>query len=60
LSFFGIDVPVRDTTGLVQYPIARAELPESRLVMTTYSVRDHFTRTLVTPALQLAQWQARP
>ena len=60
LSFFGIDVPVRDTTGLVQYPIASSQISASRLVMTTYSVRDHFTRTLVTPTRELAQWQAQP
>jgi hypothetical protein len=60
LSFFGIDVPVRDTTGLVHYPIASSQLPGSRLIMTTYSVRDHFTRTLKTPTLALAQWQAQP
>jgi hypothetical protein len=51
---------VRDTTGLVHYPIASSQLPGSRLIMTTYSVRDHFTRTLKTPTLALAQWQAQP
>jgi hypothetical protein len=44
----------------VHYPIASSQLPGSRLIMTTYSVRDHFTRTLKTPTLALAQWQAQP
>jgi hypothetical protein len=59
LSFFGIDVPVRDTTGLVKYPIASSQISASSLIITTYSVRDHFTRALVTPTLPLAQWQAQ-
>jgi hypothetical protein len=57
LSYYGIDVPVRDTTGLVQYPVATSQIPESRLIMTTYSVRDHFARTVVTPTVRLAQLQ---
>jgi hypothetical protein len=57
LTYYGIDVPVRDTAGLVQYAVATAQIPESRLIMTTYSVRDHFTRTVVTPTVELAQFQ---
>lgn len=59
LTYFGIDVPVRDYAGLVQYPVAISLIPESRLLVTTYRVRDHFTRTLTTPPLRLAQWQAQ-
>jgi len=55
LTHFGVDVPVRDESGLAQYPVAASLLPESRLLVTTYRVRDHFTRTLVTPELLLAQ-----
>lgn len=59
LTFFGIDVPVRDPAGIVQYPVASSQIPESRLLVTTYRVRDHFTRTVVTPALALAEWQTQ-
>jgi hypothetical protein len=59
LTHFGIDVPVRDDSGLVQYPVAAALLPESRLLITTYSARDHFMRTLVTPPLLLTQHRAQ-
>ena len=59
LSIFGADVPVRDNTGLVQNPVASAQLSESRLLVTPYSVRDHFTRALVTPAIRLENWQAQ-
>lgn len=59
LTYFGTDVPVRDTSGLVQYPVASSQIPQSRLLMTTYSVRDHFMRTVVTPNLPLAHWQAQ-
>jgi hypothetical protein len=54
MTYFGTDVPVRDTSGQVRYPVAIAEIPQSRLLMTTYSVRDHFMRTVVTPDLPLA------
>lgn len=60
LTFFGIDVPVRDHAGLVQYPIASSQIADSRLILTTYRVRDHFIRTVVTPALRLGEWQAQP
>jgi hypothetical protein len=59
LNIFGVDVPVRDNTGLVEYPVPSAQIPESRLLLTPYSVRDHFMRTLMTPALMLADWQAQ-
>ena len=57
LTYYGIDVPVRDTTGVVQYPVATAQIPESRLIMTTYSVRDHFARTVITPNVELTQFR---
>jgi len=50
---------VRDNTGLVQYPVASSQLPESRLLVATYGVRDHFTRTVVNPAFILEEWQAQ-
>jgi hypothetical protein len=56
LSIFGSDVPVRDNTGLIQYPVASAQLSESRLLIKPYSVRDHFRRTLAIPALLLESW----
>jgi hypothetical protein len=59
MTIFGVDVPVRDNAGVVQYPVASSQLPESRLLVTTYGVRDHFTRTLVNPALILEEWQAQ-
>jgi hypothetical protein len=59
LTFFGIDVPVRDHLRLVQYPIPSSQIPESRLLVTTYRVRDHFTRTLIMPALRIAEWQTQ-
>jgi hypothetical protein len=58
LTYFGTDVPVRDTSGQVQYPVASSQIPQSRLLMTTYSVRDHFRRTVVTPDFPLAHWPA--
>jgi hypothetical protein len=59
MTLFGVDVPVHDNAALVQYPVPSAQLPESRLLVTTYRMRDHFTRTLIAPALILEQWQAQ-
>jgi hypothetical protein len=59
LTHFGIDVAVRDDSGLVQYPVAASLLPDSQLLVTTYAVRDHFMRTLVTPPLLLVQQRAQ-
>jgi hypothetical protein len=59
-TFYGIDVQVHDATGFVQYPIPSSQFAESRLLLTTYSVRDHFTRALTTPALRLANWHTQP
>jgi hypothetical protein len=59
LTFFGIDVPVRDRAGLVEYPVTSSQLSDAQLLLTTYSVRDHFTRTLTTPDLLLESLHAQ-
>jgi len=59
LTFFGIDVPVHDNAGQVHYPVPVAQIPDSRLLVTTYRVSDHFTRTLTSPALLLGDWQTQ-
>jgi hypothetical protein len=60
LTYYGMDVQVHDATEFVQYPVPPSEFAESHLLVTTYRVGDHFTRSFVTPALHLAEWNAQP
>lgn len=55
LQFFGLDIPLRDRSGLTHYPVAFAELEESYLLVKAYRVRAHFERTLVVPDFHLAR-----
>jgi len=59
LTYFGTDVQVHDATGFVQYPIPSSEFAESHLLVTTYRVRGHLSRSFATPALRLADWNAQ-
>jgi hypothetical protein len=43
----GVDLTTRDPLGILEYPVASADIPQSYLAIKVYGVRDHFRRTLV-------------
>ena len=60
LSLFGGKAPFFDRSGLTHYPVDGSKLADSRLVIETYEPRDHFTRHLNIPAIELADFAAKP
>lgn len=58
VAISSLDVPIRDQSGLVHYPVDPSELERSYLLIKIYAVRDHFTRLAVIPRTRLAEWEA--
>jgi hypothetical protein len=58
LSRLGAEIPFYDRSGLTHYPVDGPKLAHSRLVITTYDPRDHFTRHLDVPTLRLSDLAA--
>jgi len=56
LSNFGGEVPFFDRSGLTHYPVDGTKLADARLVIDTYEARDHFTRKLDIPNVQLSRF----
>jgi hypothetical protein len=47
IAFSGLQLPVRDPTGLAHYEVQTADLPQAYIVMKIYKASSHFTRTAV-------------
>jgi hypothetical protein len=58
LARFGAGVRFHDLSGLIQYPVDAAQLPESRVVIRAYKAQDHFTRQLVILQIRLSDWES--
>jgi hypothetical protein len=50
LSLYGIDMPIRDRNGVINYPVDPAGLAGSYVIFKIYGERSHFQRTLIVPA----------
>jgi len=48
LSFFGVNLPVRDRSGLARYPIDASLAADAYVLLRIYKERDHFKRDLTT------------
>jgi hypothetical protein len=49
----------RDPSGLARYPVDGPQLAESRVVLRTFEVRDHFVRHLEIPDIRLEELEAQ-
>jgi hypothetical protein len=56
LARLGTEIPFYDRSGLTHYPVDGPKLAESRLLITTYDPRDHFTRHLDVPTVRLSDF----
>jgi hypothetical protein len=54
----GGDVPFYDFSGLARFPVDGSKVATARVIIKTYTVRDHFTRHVDTPILRLADLTA--
>jgi hypothetical protein len=59
LSVYGIDMPLRDRNGVVNYEIDASTLSASHVLLKIYGEIDHFKRTVAVPATQLERWRAQ-
>jgi hypothetical protein len=48
LSYFGLELPVRDPSGAAHYAVDSSRLDGSYFVLKVYEQREHFTRTVAT------------
>jgi hypothetical protein len=55
LNRFGLDIPLRDPTGLTHYPLEAAKIATLQLLIKVYAVQEHAVRTLVTPRIRLIE-----
>jgi hypothetical protein len=59
LGFYGIDMPLRDRNGVVDYEIDASTLSASYVLLRIYAESAHFKRTLAVPAFRLERWRAQ-
>jgi hypothetical protein len=52
---FGLDVPIRDPTGLIHYPLEAANIGTLQLLIKVYAVQEHAVRSLLTPRIRLIE-----
>jgi hypothetical protein len=50
---FGVDIPLKDPTGLTHYPLEAAQLSTLHLLITVYAVQEHASRAVQTPIIRL-------
>jgi hypothetical protein len=60
LSHFRGELPFMDRSGLAKYPVDGSQLAQSRVVLESYQVQDHFTRRLVIPSIRLSDLSSAP
>ena len=53
LSGYALEIPIRDRSGLVHYPVPPSELAQSYVLLKVYQARGHFTRSAVASGLRL-------
>ncbi len=58
LSFYGVDLPVRDPQSVIDYPVGASELESSYVLLKIYGELDHFKRTLTVAGFQPERWRA--
>ena len=59
LNFYGIELPVRDRYGLVDYPLVASDLGTAYVLLKIYREVDHFKRTLAVAAFQPERWRMK-
>ena len=52
----GAVLPFRDPSGIARYPVDGSQLGKARILIRTYSARDHFTRELSAQGVRLGDW----
>jgi len=52
---FGVDVPLRDPTGLAHYPLEAVKITTLQLLIKVYAVEEHAVRSLITPSMRLME-----
>ena len=57
LSRFAGRLPFYDPSGLVRYPVSGPQLPEARLLVTSFQPAEHVFRRLVIPGVRLENWE---
>jgi hypothetical protein len=55
LNRFGVDVPIRDPSGLAHYPLEAAQITTLQLLIKVYAVEEHAVRSLMTPNIRLIE-----
>jgi hypothetical protein len=55
LNRFGVDIPIRDPTGLIHYPLEAVQLATLHLLIKVYAVREHTVRSALTPRIRLME-----
>ena len=53
LNVFGVDIPIRDPTGAIHYPLEAVPTPDLQLLITVYAVQEHAVRSLLIPTTRL-------
>lgn len=59
-SFMGANMPFRDPSGLIHYPVNASQLRNSAVMLRSYHPIAYFTRTLVIPNVLLSNFAAQP
>ena len=54
----GANLRFRDEAGLLHYPVGASQLGSAQVVLRSYAVVGHFSRSLVIPSIRLADWAA--
>jgi hypothetical protein len=53
LNVFGVDIPIRDPSGVTHYPLEAAQTTALHLLIKVYAVQEHTVRSLLTPTTRL-------
>ena len=53
LNIFGVDIPIRDPTGVIHYPLEATPTAVLQLLIKVYAVQEHAMRSLLTPTTRL-------
>jgi hypothetical protein len=54
LNRFGVDIPIRDPSGLIHYPLEAAQTTALHILIKVYAVQEHAVRSLLTQTTRLA------
>jgi hypothetical protein len=59
LNVFGVDIPIRDPSGVTHYPLETAQTTSLDLLIKVYAVQEHTVRSLLTPTTRLVDMSTR-